>query len=326
MPTEEAQTLRARTFIKVNYHTAINLTVRLGDCVSPDHLARCMVDVIALRDLTAISARYGPRGAPAYAPEILLGLLFYGYATGVCSTRQIEQATYESLPFRCIAGDMPPDHDPLAHFRKTFLAEITTLFAQVLLSAYEAGVLKLGAMSLEGTQMHADASKSKAVSDNRLIESEAHLRKEGEDLMALGGRAEQGEPLPEGRVISEESVRRHERRTSLAEAKAVIEARAEARDRADHIADEAKRREREEKVRPTGRTPRGRPPSPPTPGARDHDQYTCTDPASQRMKNSTNQGFDQHDNAPIAPAQDSLLLVGHALANPANDPAEVAPT
>jgi transposase len=316
----------ARTFIQVNYDTAINITVRLGDCVSPDHLARFIVDVIALLDLTAIYARYGPRGAPAYAPELLLGLLFYGYATGVFSTRQIEQATYESLPFRFIAGDRHPDHDTLAHFRKTFLPEITTLFAQVLLIAYEAGVLKLGAMSLDGTKIHADASKSKAVSDNRLIEIEAHLRKEVEDLMALGGRAEQGEALPEGLVISEEIVRRQERRTSLAEAKAVIEARAEARDRADHVAYEAKLREREEKARTTGHKPRGRPPSPPTPGARDNDQYNCTDPESQIMKNSTNQGFDQHDNAQIATAQDSLLIVGHALSNHANDQAEVEPT
>src|SRR6266446_2478511 len=169
-PNEEAQTLMARTFIKVNYDTAVNITVRLGDCVSSDHLARFIVDVIALLDLTAIYARYGPRGAPAYAPEILLGLLFYGYATGVFSTRQIEQATYESLPFRFIAGDRHPDHDTLAHFRKTFLPEITTLFAQVLLIAYEAGVLKLGAISLDGTKIHADASKSKAVSYHRLIE------------------------------------------------------------------------------------------------------------------------------------------------------------
>ena len=88
----------------MHYHTAIHITVRLGDGVSPDHLARFIVDVIPLLDLTAISARYGPRGAPAYAPEILLGLLFYGYATGVFSTRQIEQATYESLPFRFISN------------------------------------------------------------------------------------------------------------------------------------------------------------------------------------------------------------------------------
>src|SRR5881397_1324057 len=89
MPTEEAQTLMARTFIKVHYHTAIHITVRLGDGVSPDHLARFIVDVIPLLDLTAISARYGPRGAPAYAPEILLGLLFSGDATGVSCTSSL---------------------------------------------------------------------------------------------------------------------------------------------------------------------------------------------------------------------------------------------
>jgi transposase len=326
MPTEEAQTLMARTFIKVNDHTAINLTVRLGDCVSPDHLARCIVDVIALLDLTAIYARYGPRGAPAYAPEILLGLLCSGYATGVFSTRQIAQAAYESLPFRFITGDRHPDHDTRAHFRTTFLSDITTLFAQVLLIASEAGVRKLGAMSLDGTQMHADAAKSKAVRDNRLIEIAAPLRKAVEALMALGGRAEPGEALPEGLVSSEDIVRRQERRTSLAEAQAVIEARAEARDRADHLADEAKLREREEKGRTTGRQPRGRPPSPPTPGARDNDQDHCTDPASQSMKTSTTPGCDQHDHAQSATAQDRLLIVGHALSNHAHEQAEVDPT
>ena len=106
----------------------------------------------------------------------------------------------------------------------------------------------------------------------------------------------------------------------------MIEARAEARDRADHVAYEAKLRERAEKARTTGHKPRGRPPSPPTPGARDSDQYNCTDPESQIMKNSTNQGFDQHDNAQIATAQDSLLIVGHALSNHANAQAEVEPT
>ena len=316
----------ARTFIQVNDDTAINITVRWGDCVSPDHLARFIVDVIARLDLTAISARYGPRGAPAYAPEILRGLLFYGYATGVFSTRQIEHAPYASLPFRFSAGDRHPDHDTLAHFRTTFLPDITTLFAQVVLIAYEAGVLTVGAMSLDGTKIHADASKRKAVSDNRLLEIEAHLRTEVEDLMALGARAEPGEPLPEGLVLSEEIVRRQERRTSLAEAKAVIEARAEARYRAAHVAYAAKRRAREEKARTTGRKPRGRPPAPPAPGARDTDQYHVTDPEAQIMKNSTNHGFDPHDHAQIATAQDSLLIGGHARSNHAHDQAEVEPT
>jgi transposase len=83
-------------------------------------------------DLVQIYVRYGPRGGEAYAPEILLALLFYGYATGVFSSRKIEKATYETLPFRFVAGGLHPDHDTLANFRKTFLNEIKGLFVQML--------------------------------------------------------------------------------------------------------------------------------------------------------------------------------------------------
>ena len=114
-------------------------------------------------------ARYGTRGGEPIAPEILLGLLFYGYATGTFSSRKIEQATYESIPFRFLAGDLHPDHDTIAHFRKTFLPELKDLFVQVLLWAQTVGVLKLGNISLDGTKIHADASKSHAVSYNSMI-------------------------------------------------------------------------------------------------------------------------------------------------------------
>jgi hypothetical protein len=64
----------------------------------------------------------------------------------------------------------------------------------------------------------------------------------------------------------------------------------------------------------------------PTPGARDADQYNFTDPDSRIMKNSTNQGFDQHYNAQVAVDQDSLLIVGQSLSNHPNDQAEAQPT
>src|SRR5258708_9628052 len=83
-------------------------------------------------------------------PRMLLSLLLYGYATGVFSSRKIERATYEAVPFRFIAGNVHPDHDTLAAFRRTFLPEIKDLFVQVLLLAPEAGGLKLGALSLAG--------------------------------------------------------------------------------------------------------------------------------------------------------------------------------
>jgi len=123
-----------------------------------------VVDVISQLDLSALYTRHAPHGGEAFAPEILLGLLFYGYATGVLSSRKIENATDKSLPFRLVAGNLHPDQDTLAHFRKTFLSELQELFVQNLLLAQTAGVLKLGNISLDATKIHADASKSHAVS------------------------------------------------------------------------------------------------------------------------------------------------------------------
>src|SRR5258706_3779479 len=151
-----------RTFKTAAYDSTLDVTVRLGDCLPPGHLARFVVDTIAHLDLSAIYARYAARGGSPYAPEILLGLLFYGYATGVFSSRKIEKATYESIPFRFIASGLHPDHDTIANFRKTFLPEIQALFVQILLLATHAKVLKLGNISLDGTKIQADASKSKA--------------------------------------------------------------------------------------------------------------------------------------------------------------------
>ena len=168
----------SRKFKTADYEATLNSTVTLRECLPPDHLARFIVDVIAHLDLSAIYAHYGPRGGEAIAPDMLLGLLFYGYATGTFSSRKIEKATYESIPFRFIAGGLHPDHDTLAHFRTTFLSELKHLFVQILLYAQEVGVLTLGNMSLNGTKIHADASKHRAISDKRLLELESQLRTE----------------------------------------------------------------------------------------------------------------------------------------------------
>jgi transposase len=315
----------SRRFKAADYQATLDVTVRLGDLLRSDHLARFVVDTIAQLDLSALYARYGARGGAPYAPEILLGLLFYGYATGVFSSRKIERATHESVPFRFMAGNLHPDHDTLATFRKTFLPQLKGLFVQILLLARLAGVLQLGRISLDGTKLHADASKSKAVSYKRLLEIERKLRTEVEELFALAERAEAGE-LPEGLVVSDEIARREERLARLAEAKTVLEARAAEREAQEQAVYDAKMREREEKASTSGRQPRGRAPQPPIPGPRDQDQYNFTDPESRIMKNSTNQGFDQHYNAQVAVDQASYLIVGASLSNHPNDQAEAKPT
>lgn len=318
----------SRKFRSANYEATLNETIRLGDALPADHLARFVVDTIAQLDLHRVYEQYAPTGGEAIAPEILLGLLFYGYATGVFSSRKIEKATYENIPMRFIAGGLHPDHDTIAHFRKTFLTQIKDLFVQILLLAQVAGVLKLGNISLDGSKIHADASKSHAVSYKRLIELEDKLRIEVNELFGLGERADQGEiQLPEGLVLQDEITIREERLSNLAKAKVVLEERAKARYEAEKAEYEAKIHEREEKARKHRHKPKGRPPQPPQDsGPRDKDQFNFTDPESRIMKNSTNEGYDQHYNVQVATDQDSLLIVAYALSNHPNDKQEAAPT
>ena len=124
-----------------------------------------------------------------------------------------------------MAGNLHPDHDTLANFRKTFLPQLKDLFVQLLLLAQAAGVLKLGNISLDGTKIHADASKSRAVSYKRLLELEVQLKL---DVAELFEKAAQGDQ-PDGLIIEDEINLRQDRLVRLAEAKLVLAARAEER-------------------------------------------------------------------------------------------------
>jgi transposase len=314
-----------RKFKTVDYEAALDQTVSLREALPANHLARFVVDVVAELELTGIYERYGLRGGEAYAPELLLALLFYGYATGVFSSRRIEKATYEMLPFRFVAGGLHPDHDTLANFRKTFRAEIKDLFVQVLLLAQAAGYLKLGNISMDGSKVHANASKSKAISYKRLLELETQLRAEVDQLFLLAEQAD-GHELPEGLNVADEITLRQERLARLAEAKQVLQARAQERQAAEQAEYAAQQREREAKATRSGRKPRGRPPTPPSAEPQDKDQYNFTDPESRIMKCSSSAGFEQAYNAQVAVDQDSFFIVACALSNHPNDKAEVAPT
>lgn len=315
----------ARKFKTVDYERSGQQTLTIDDCLPADHLVRFIVAIVEMLDLSVFYAYYAAVGGEPIDPKVLLGLLLYGYATGVFSSRKIEQAIYEIIPFRFIAGGLHPDHSTIAWFRKQFLTEIKGVFAQVLLVAHEMGYLKLGNISLDGSKVHADASKSKAVSYGRLLKLEEQLRQEVEELLALGEQADETE-LPEGLEIDTEVAFRQERLVNLAEAKRVLEARAGERYQAELAEYQAKLRAREEKAQETGRKPRGPEPKPPKPGARDKDQYNFTDPDSRIMKNSTNGGFDQHYNVQVAVDQDNLFVVGNTLSNHPVDTYEAIPT
>ena len=238
----------------------------------------------------------------------------------------IEKATYEVIPFRFISGNMHPDHDSIANFRKQFLPQLNDLFVQILLMAQTIGKLELGNVSLDGSKIHADASRSKAVSYKRLVALEAYLQAEVKELFTLAEAADGGK-LPDEMNVADEITRRQQQLEGLAEAKKVLEMRAQARYEAEKAEYEAKMRERKEKETKTGKKPRGPSPKPPTSGApRDKDQYNFTDPESRIMKNSNNSGFDQHYNIQVVVAHESRLVVGNWLCDAPNDKQAALPT
>jgi transposase len=150
----------------------------LHDWLPDGHLARFLVDVVSALDLDAIYASYREkdgRGQAAYAPEMVVRLLLYGYATGVYSSRKIETRTYEDVAFRYLSGDQHPDHATLAEFRKRHLKALAGLFTQALLLCAKAGLVKLGHVAIDGTKIKANASKHKAMSYKRMTETEARL-------------------------------------------------------------------------------------------------------------------------------------------------------
>ena len=315
----------ARQFYRADYEAALKQTVTLDEVLSPTHLARFLVQHIAALDLSSLYARYADTGGPPLAPEILLGLLLYGYMTGVFSSRKIEQATYESIPFRFIAGGYHPDHTTLATFRQTMLPLIASLLAQVLVQAQDAGLWQLGPISQDGTKIHADASKHAAVSYERCLDLQEQLIEELKTLLQLAQQIDQGADPPE-LDLAAEMQRRLARLAMLHRAQEIIEHRAAERDRDAQAAYQAKLDARAEQERVTKKKPRGTPPSPPTPGPQATDQYNFTDLDSRIMKNSTNDGFDQHYNAQVSVDQGQLLILSFTVSNHPNDMGEALPT
>jgi transposase len=311
-------------FKAVDRETLYLFPPSMQDWLPQKHLARFIVDVVSKLDLHELKMPYAGVGSEAFNPEMLLALLFYGYATGVFSSRKLEQATHDSIAFRYIAGNTHPDHDTIATFRKRFLKQLQPLFVQILLLAKVLGFLKLGKISLDGSKIQANASKHSALSWGHTLELEQQLKEEVARLMAMAEAADTTE-VADGMDIPEELERRQERLQAISEAKAKLETRAAERYAAEQAEYEAKKAERQAKAQASGRPPRGSEPKPPEPGVRNNDQINLTDEESRIMP-ASGKSFQQAYNVQAGVETESLLIVTQHVTQNANDKREVAPT
>src|SRR6266571_4534073 len=210
-------------FRTIDRQTGFLLPPSVDEWLPEKHLARFVVEVMDGMDLRAMSGSYRGSGSASYHPRMLLGILVYGYATGIFSSRKLERATYDSVAFRFIAANDHPDHDTIATFRRRFLKEIEGVFVQVLALAREMWMLNMGTVALDGTKIHANASRHSAVSYEHAGKIEAQLKAEVAALLARAEAADKAD-APDGMSIPEELARREDRLAKLAEARAKIEA------------------------------------------------------------------------------------------------------
>ncbi len=310
-------------FIPIDRETPYIFPPCVQDYLPEGHLARFVVEIVEQLDLSQLSGVYAGKGSKPYHPALLVALLFYGYATGVFSSRKLEKATYDSIAFRYICANTHPDHDTIAEFRKRFLKELEALFVEILLVGAELGLVKLGTISLDGTKMKANASRHKALSWEYANKLEAQLQGEVQELLRLAEEADQGS-LPEEMDIPAELKRREERLEAIARAKEEIQTRAQARFEREQAEFEAKQARREAYEKQTGKKARGKKPKPPTPEPQPKDQVNLTDEESRIMPTSSG-GFEQAYNAQAGVDVETHLIVEQHVTQHTNDKQEIEP-
>ncbi len=300
----------------------------LREWLPEGHLAYFLVDMLEPMDLSEIEAYYvkdeqghfkSASGARPYDPRMMTGLILYGYATGVMSSRKMERACQEDLPFRVIAANQQPDHDTISEFRRVHLLALKGLFVQVLLICQEAGLVKLGHVAFDGTKVKANASKHKAMSYGHMKEKEAELLKEVEALLKKAEDVDQEEDRRYGKgrrgdELPEDLQNRQTRLKKIREAMKVVESRA--RERA---IEEGRLTPEGDVVEKPGKKPEN-PPGRPA----DKDQYNFTDPESRIMKNS-DKAFVQAWNCQAGADAEHQIIVAQDVTQDANDKEQAAP-
>jgi transposase len=307
----------------------------LRDWLPEGHLARFVAEVVGELDLSAIFAGYegDGRGQAAYHPQMMSGLLIYGYCVGIFSSRRIERATFEDVAFRYLSGDQHPDHDTISFFRERHLEALKGLFLQVLKLCEKAGLVKLGHVALDGTKVKANASKHKAMSYDHLCKREQELATQIASLLEQASSIDAAEDQQYGKGKSAEQLpanlaRSQQRLSKIREAKAALEAEARSAAERKKIEVEAALAERAQREAETGTSIGGRKPEIPDPATakpEDRAQRNFTDPESKIMKDGASKGFEQAYNAQIVVDDAHQIIVAEDLTVQANDKQQLAP-
>src|SRR5882672_4132032 len=313
----------AARLINLDRQTPMFLPCDLREWVPTDHMVHFILDAIEQIPTGHFHVNHRGTGSEQYPPTMMLALLIYCYATGRFGSRTIEAATHSDVAVRYLCANHHPDHSSICEFRVVNNAAFRAAFVSVLQLARELRLTKVGAISVDGTKIQANASKHAAVSYQRAGEMIEQLELEVNQLLERAQQAETQE-TKETLDIPAELARREKRVEALKQARQVIEQRAKemaAAQQEDYKAKQAKRQAQRE----AGQKPRGSEPTPPSETPEPKAQYNFTDPESRIMKAGNGQHFEQAYNAQAA-VDEQMLIVGERVSAAPNDKEELAPT
>jgi transposase/peptidoglycan hydrolase-like protein with peptidoglycan-binding domain len=299
----------------------------LREWLPADHIVHFIIESVEGLDLRGFRVNERGSGSAQYPPAMMLALLIYSYATGRFSSREIQAATYHDVAVRYICGgEHHPEHDTICVFRRANRQLFEECFLKVLLMARGMKHLKaVGAISVDGSKILANASKHSAVSYERAGEL---IRGYQQEIKALTDKAEQidNTPLADGYHLPEEIARRADRVKALEEARRFMEAAYETQRQQLQAEYEAKLAEQEKK-RAEGKNCRGRPPQAPSQTPPGNAQHNFTDPESRIMKAGNGKHFEQAYNAQAAvDAEGSQLILGARVTATPNDKEQLPAT
>ena len=225
----------SKTFRRYEPDQMLLMPVALQEWLPADHLAYFISDVVDQVDLKEILSRYEgeERGYPPYHPVMMVKVLVYAYCVGAPSSRRIEKRLHEDIAFRVLAANNTPDFRTISDFRKEHLVALGGLFLKVLELCRQAGLAKLGHVSLDGTKVKANASKHKAMSYGKMKEKRARLEAEVEELLKRAQEVDEEEDRRYGKdrrgdELPVELAFRESRLKKIREAQEALEAEAQA--------------------------------------------------------------------------------------------------
>jgi transposase len=310
---------RFRTY---NQDQLFLLPPSLKDWLKENHIARFISDVVDSLDLSAIINSYkhkDERGYPAYHPAMMLKILIYGYSRGIYSSRKIAAACEDDVAFRVLSSNQDPDHDSITRFRRKHLKEFKNLFLQVLELAEEAGLVKLGHVSLDGSKIKANASKNKAMSYGRMIETEKRLKQEIAEFTKLAdqtdaeedrkyGKGKRGDELPEELAHRETRLKKIQEAKAALEARALEQAEAERKEKNENDHSEPPSDDGSKNIKPDDKT-----------------QRNFTDPESRIMRDGRSKSFEQCYNVQAAVDDTAQIIVAADVTQEGNDKKQLLP-